>query len=355
MSRSSVRDGLVAEYRFSGNADDTSGSDRHGVVHGATLTADRFEHSDHAYHFDGIDDYIEVAPPPRFISDLSVSVWVRYDPRDFSGWTNCIIAQDDGNDEDQSRRVFQLSTDWGHLVWHRMIGAPDPMCRRRVRTGRWYHVVGVHERGVNRLYIDGELQDSVEHKLWVHEIQPMHIGRKGTPEPHFFFRGAIDDVLIYDRALSDEEIGELLKEGGWSVTAPPDLPIEGDPVSGRWGRDGVVFLDLEYDGDQRVTGRIMAGRPSNMAAIATGSFDRSRAELRLDGNAVDPKSGAPVAFVIAGILDDGEINVLARFNDFAGNFRVTRDGTRLRPTRRSLRSHLGAMVYRWHRLFYKSQ
>ena len=351
----SVRDGLVAEYLFSGNADDTSGSARHGVVHGATLTADRFGQPGHAYLFDGIDDYIEVTPPPRLTSDfLSVSVWVRYDSRDFSGWTNCIIAQDDGNDEDQSRRVFQISNDWGRLVWHRMIGARDPMCLRRVQTGRWYHIVGVHERGVNRLYVDGELQDSVEHKLWVNEAQPMHIGRKGTPEPHFFFQGAIDDVSIYDRALSDGEIGELLREGGWSVPAIPGLPIDGDPLSGQWGRSGVVFLDLKYDGNQRVTGRIMNGQPGNMATIATGTFDRSRAELRLEGNAVDSKTGSLGPFVIAGVLDDGEINVLARFNDFAGNFMLTRDGTTLRPTSRSLRSHLESMVYRWHRFFDKS-
>jgi len=209
--------GSIAEYRFAGNAADSSGSGHHGVVHGATLTSDRFGVADHAYQFDGIDDYIEIAPPPAFTPDaVTVVTWARFDPREFRGWTNCIIAQDDGNDRDQSRRVFQLSADNGHVVWHRMIGARDPMDQHPIRTGHWYHIVGVHDRGSNRLYIDGELQDTVTHRMWTHPTQPVHIGRKGTDEAWFFFRGAIDDVRIYDRALDAAEIRELLHAGGWT-------------------------------------------------------------------------------------------------------------------------------------------
>ena len=342
-----MRDGLVAEYRFAGDAADTSGWGRHGVVHGAMLTADRFGNPRHAYHFDGVDDYIEIAPPPALSGDaLSISAWARYEPGDLGGWTNCILAQDDGNDEDQSRRVFQLSTDCGHIVWHRMTGARDPMCRRRVRPGHWYHVVAVHDRGENRLYLDGVLHDRVEHRFWTAATQPMHVGRKGTPEPHFYFHGAIDDVRVYNRALNEPEIGLLLHEGGWEVAVPAGLPVAGDALSGRWGRDGVVFLDLRYDGDRKVTGRIMAGRPSNMAPIRRGSFDRERGELRLEGEATHPDTRAPVAWVIAGVLDEGEITVSATFNDYSGNFMLTRDGTRLRMTRNSVRSHLEALAFR---------
>jgi hypothetical protein len=56
-------DGLIAEYLFNGNADDTSGGGHHGVVQGATLTTDRFENPDSAFHFDGVDDYISIERP----------------------------------------------------------------------------------------------------------------------------------------------------------------------------------------------------------------------------------------------------------------------------------------------------
>ncbi len=340
------RHGLVAEYRFSGNAEDGSGNGHDGVVHGATLTTDRFGHPDSAYRFDGIDDWIEVAPPPQLSREaLTVSAWARYEPRDFAGWTGCIVAQDDGNDEDQSRRVFQLSTDCGRIVWHRMIHARDPRCRRRVRPGVWYHAVAVHDRGRNLLYLDGVLQDTVEDPLTVHPEQPVMIGRKGTPEPYFFFRGDIDDVLIYDRALGDAEIGELLHEGGWQPAASA-TPAGEDPLSGWWGQDGVVFLDLRYDVRRRVSGRIMDGRPSNMAEISTGRFDRETGALMLSGSARGPRDGGPVSWSIEGTLDDDELAVIARIRDFSGNFTLTRRGTRFRWTWRSIRSHLGAVAYR---------
>jgi hypothetical protein len=339
-----TRDALVAEYLFDANAEDSSGSGHHGVVHGAMLTADRFGKPKHAYAFDGVDDYIEVSPPPKFSSEaMSLSAWARYEPRDFSGYTNCIIAQDDGNDDDQSRRVFQLSTESGHVIWHRMIGARDPICKTRVQPGTWHHVVAVHDHGVNRLYVDGILHDTVEHRLWTHDSQPLHIGRKGTPEPYFFFKGAIDDIRIYDRALDESEVRELLEEDGWKAKAV-GIPVVGDPLTGRWGQDGVVFLHLRYDGDKTVTGRIMNGRPETMSPIVKGTFDRATAHLRLEGRAVDPRHG-PANWLIEGMLDQEEITVCATFGGFTGNFMLTSRGSRLRATRKSIRSQLGAMAF----------
>src|SRR6185436_19161619 len=130
------RNGLIGEYLFLGNAQDTSGLGHHGVVHGAQPCADRFGTLGRAYRFDGVDDYIEVTPPPA-LNDrgFSVSVWARYERRALRGWTSCIVAQDNGNDADQSGCVFQLSTEHQHIVWHRMVDARDPMCKRRVRFG----------------------------------------------------------------------------------------------------------------------------------------------------------------------------------------------------------------------------
>jgi hypothetical protein len=321
---------------------------RDGVVHGATPTPDRFGRPDRAFAFDGVDDYIAISPPlPLTRGALSVSAWIRCEPRDFSGWTNCIVAQDDGDDNDPARRVFQLSLDSGHVVWHQMGGeARDPMCRRRVRPGTWHHVAAVHHRGVSRVYLDGVLHDTVEQTLRRHDTQPIHIGRKGTPEPSFYFRGAIDDVRLYDVGLGDDEIAALCHENGWQPPALADLPVAGDPVSGHWGRDGVVFLDLRYDGRNSVAGQIMNGRPGNMAAIAEGSFDRATAALRVAGTARDSRTSRVEAFTIEGMWHAGEVTVCARFAGFAGNFILTKSGARLRLSLRSLRSHWEALNFR---------
>jgi hypothetical protein len=56
-------------------------------------------------------------------------------------------------------------------------------------------MVGVFDGDAHRLYIDGQLQDAVKHSLRAHPDEPIYIGRKGTLEPSFFVRGAIDAVL----------------------------------------------------------------------------------------------------------------------------------------------------------------
>ena len=185
-----------------------------GTVHGATPAPDRFGNAGRAFHFDGVDDYIVIDPPPTLNPDaMSVSAWVRYDAlRHTAGWSDCIVAQDDGNDGDQSRRVFQLST-WqgGRIVWHRMMGARDPMCRLPFSVGAWVHVAAVYEHGEHRIYANGELHDSVRHSFWTHPSQPIHIGRKGTDESVFFFHGDIGDVRLYDHALTDADVRALVE------------------------------------------------------------------------------------------------------------------------------------------------
>jgi Concanavalin A-like lectin/glucanases superfamily len=325
--------GLIAEYLFNGNANDTSGHGHHGVVHGATPTTDRFGNPNSAFHFDGVDDYIVVDPPlPIDSVALSVSAWMRCDPRHTEGWTNCIIAQDDGNDEDQSRRVFQLSMYMGHLVWHRMVGARDPMCKRRVRPGIWHHVVAVYENGDHRIYMDGGLEDSVSHRFWTNSAQPVHVGRKGTDERGFFFQGDLDDIRIFDRALREEEIRGLFEEGGWRSPVPDSRVEAADPLTGRWGRYGMVVLYLHYDGRNGVNGRIMARDPGYIAPIRTGTFHRSTGALRLEGTARHPDDGSAIPYVIEGKLDDGEIAVTATFTFAAsadvhsGNYILTKEG-----------------------------
>jgi len=67
-----LRRGLIAEYLFAGNAQDSSGEQRHGIVKGAVLCEDRFGRSESAYYFDGKDDYIIVESPPDIQQDVVI-------------------------------------------------------------------------------------------------------------------------------------------------------------------------------------------------------------------------------------------------------------------------------------------
>jgi ribosomal protein S18 acetylase RimI-like enzyme len=241
LAMSVPRNGLVLELLLNGSADDTSGAGHHGVIHGATFTADRFGRPGAAGLFDGVDDHIAIDPPLPLDAAFTVSLWARIDTGAMQGWSNCLIAQDDGDDNDQSRRVFQLSVYDGRVVWHRMINARDPTSRRLIVPGAWFHAVAVVENSRHRLYVDGVLQDSVTHSGRRHATEPIYIGRKGTSESCFFTRGAIDDVRVYNRALGADEIAALYREDGF--VNPVDAGrLSARPISGLWGLDDEALL-----------------------------------------------------------------------------------------------------------------
>jgi len=327
------RNGLVLELLLDRSAADTSGAGHHGVIHGTTFTADRFGRPDAAGLFDGVDDHIAIDPPLPLNGAFTVSLWARIDTGNMHGWSNCLVAQDNGDDNDQSRRVFQLSVYNGRVVWHRMINTRDPTARRLIVPGAWFHAVAVVEESRHRLYVDGVLQDSVTHAGRRHETEPIYIGRKGTPEPCFFTRGAIDDVRVYNRALGSSEISALYRENGF--VNPVDAGrLSAPPISGLWGLHDQALLDLRADERGVVTGTVMNGRPGNLAPIGRGTFDRKTGRLSIEGTADRPDTGEAAAFTVEGTLSGGRLELGYRFGDLEGTVSAVRVGRWVRLRRR---------------------
>jgi hypothetical protein len=125
----SLRQGLVGEYLFDGNTEDSSDHRHHGRVEGATLTVNRFGKNNGAYAFSGQGDYIVLDPPP----ELNVA--------------------------NQSGRVFQLSTKGGIVTWHRMMQSPDSTGKLPIQRDVWYHIIAMFDGVHHKLYVNGELQD----------------------------------------------------------------------------------------------------------------------------------------------------------------------------------------------------
>jgi DNA-binding XRE family transcriptional regulator/uncharacterized glyoxalase superfamily protein PhnB len=221
-SKIDLEQGLVASYRLDGNAQDSSGSGCHGAVSGAVPCADRFGRQGGAMRFDGVDDYIVVDPAPRLQSDgFTLSVWCCYDNHmQQEGWCHAIVSQDGHH----QRRVFQLSTYDSSITFHRFLTEPDLYVDSPLRAGYWYHIVVTYEARRFRLYKNGELVSEAEGRFANADDEPLFIGRKSTDEPYFYYRGMIDDIRLYDRALRDGEVIALFRENGWSPVPEPDLP-----------------------------------------------------------------------------------------------------------------------------------
>jgi len=209
-----VKNGLVACYPFDGNANDGSGNGNHGTVNGATLTVDRFGKPNSAYLFDGINDYIRVNDDPsiRMDSSFTIVAWVKGDYI-----RNSIVAGITGDKnigaswELGPQVSTSPTTEFGvRITPTTWIRAVDPI---PLSSQEWIQLVGVWNQGTRTtaLYHDGvKVLDVTGQVLtrYPHD-DGLSIGAYLVRGAVQSTKGIIDDVSIYNRALTEEEIKKL--------------------------------------------------------------------------------------------------------------------------------------------------
>jgi hypothetical protein len=268
-------EGLVAYYPFNGNANDESDNGNDGIVNGATLTQDRFGNSVSAYSFDG-NDYIQFNTPiVHYTPPYSISLWLKYDA--VPSINSYIISNGGAANSSQgfafavvgSSHVYcNQSYSEGAIFF--IVGHQDSAVRTMLFAPmsfrQWHHVTGTWDGERMALYIDGQLAqtDVCEESYNYGPPDNMRIGVPGSVL-EYFFSGQIDDIYIYNRALSDSEIGELYQLGSEPIKTYEDGLNEGiaicknDPPScGITVSDGNVAPDSSDDcmADYSPTGQL---------------------------------------------------------------------------------------------------
>jgi hypothetical protein len=211
----SLSDGLVAYYPFNGNANDESGNGNNGTVHGATLTADRFGNANRAYAFNGIDEYIEASQSQSLDSTtnkLSISVWIKSDHNFQYGsggilWYGPLL---------NLTYALSIGTNYKLNFYTNWNSSPSDgvYISNPLSESTWYHVGFVFNSGQANAYINGSLTTST---IFDNVVLPLHAGRIFRIGDDYGFRseiwsGVIDDIRIYNRALSASEIQTLYLE-----------------------------------------------------------------------------------------------------------------------------------------------
>jgi hypothetical protein len=214
-----VNAGLVAYYPFNGNANDESGNNNNGAVLGTvTLAADRFGIPNTAYRFNGgVSDVILVSDSPslRFATNapITVALWAF---RTGTGQTMHIVGKRDDTYFEYQMALNNLSGEG--LAFGSSAGCcgggTEVATGRDLELNTWKHLVGTFDGGMYRFYIDGLLVSMTNGVMGKPGAAPLKIGGSsgGTT-----FVGLIDDVRIYNRALSPSEIQFL------SMSRPPLL------------------------------------------------------------------------------------------------------------------------------------
>ena len=197
---------LVAFYPFNGNAEDESGFNNHGVVSGAELVSDRDGAPNSAYYFDGVDDNIRVQNHPslNFVKSITVVFWMRID--EFFGREAHPVSH--GNWENR----WKVSITGTKVRWtvNTVDGIRDLDTEQNVTTGIYYHISVVYTEERMEIYINGQPESS---STWTGDIFQTSIdfmiGQVLPGNSNYNFKGVIDDVYIFNYALSSSEIEDM--------------------------------------------------------------------------------------------------------------------------------------------------
>ena len=220
--------GLLAGYSFNAGggttAVDSSGNGITGTLAGATwTTAGKYGN---ALSFNGTSAYVDLGNPTA-LQGTGSTTWAAWV---FATGTPADDGQIIAKSDDSSGWQLKTSPDTGPHTFAIAISGSSGRVQRYSTTVRalntWYHVAGVYNATARTLdiYVNGVPNNGVlSGTVPAAQVIPntnVNIGRRLGG---FYFRGVIDDVRVYNRALAPAEISQILSGGG-SDTQPPTAP-----------------------------------------------------------------------------------------------------------------------------------
>jgi len=201
---------LVAHYPFNGNVKDASGFENHGKFFGIIPVPDHANNPDSAYFFDGLDDFVQI---PNHVSlncqeAISVCLWMKLAelpegetfPISHGSWENrwkiSIIPE-------KRLRWTIKTTD----------GITDVDSKQELVSDIFYHVVTTYNGSDVKIYLNGKLENSTPASgLILKTSIDLTIGRILPNNSSHNFHGVLDEIRIYNQALSEAEIRQLYQE-----------------------------------------------------------------------------------------------------------------------------------------------
>ncbi|MFA5133862.1 MAG: LamG-like jellyroll fold domain-containing protein [Patescibacteria group bacterium] len=187
-------------------------------------------------NLNGTTQYLSVADSTRLepANGLTVSVWIKPDT---IGDSDAILGKTDGNW--QSGYGIDFATGWRSnfelqkniFFWMESYDLYNVSAN--VSTNEWTLITGTYDRNTLKLYKNGGLASSTPFSMAItYTADPLEIGRMGGSND-YNFDGAIDDVRIYNYALSAQEVANLYNSAKENYTITPPR----DGLVGWWTMD----------------------------------------------------------------------------------------------------------------------
>jgi uncharacterized protein (TIGR02145 family) len=191
-------EGLVSWWPFNGNANDESGNGNNGTVNGATLTSDRFGATAKAYNFDGSNDNINPLQNnlPLGTSARTVSIWFQS-----LGLGGCLFSY--GSANTSNAYMIEIGS---NIISNQ--GWADDFPVYPSIDNNWHHLVCSFD-GLNvSIYLDNVNLGNGPMSNWNTIAGSFFFGTRVLNDMDFF-NGNIDDIGLWSRVLTYEEIQQL--------------------------------------------------------------------------------------------------------------------------------------------------
>jgi hypothetical protein len=213
--------GLVAHYKFEGDANDATPYNNHGAIGGNPIfepVTNRPNAAGLAIVFDGQQDSVLAPNAVQLISDYAtVGFWIRVDGQNFADAEAYVLDFGHWNERWKISLPQHLKIVWttngNNLQFPNFISDMDSGDGNELVIGFWWYVTMVHDGTDDIIYLDGvEVnRKPVNTKL---NSTALPFGMGSNPiEGKQYFQGALDEVKLYNKALTSEEILRLYETG----------------------------------------------------------------------------------------------------------------------------------------------
>jgi hypothetical protein len=233
--------GLVAWWKAENNAYDSVGGNHGTDMNGATYAAGKVNQ---AFSFDGMDDYVQTNYNFPFTSDFTIGVWVK--PQQI-GDLEFVVGTEDG---------FGASCGGWSITWNVPAasgkfgfaggcgGAENWTASSTANSyaiDQWHHVVAMFEGAVGKIYVDGVLDVQFSRSCTVIAGTNLRMGMYPNRMARAF-KGLIDEVKIFNRALTALEVSTLAgtKPDAFSFSAQAGMPVSTTIVSNPITVTGII-------------------------------------------------------------------------------------------------------------------
>ena len=274
--------GLVAYYPFDGNANDATPYKNHGTIGGDPV----FEVPDHPnggsnyLKFDGDGDSVIVKNAVQLISDYaSVAFWIKVSDINAGDAESYLLDFGHWNERWKISLPTHLKVVWTTnnktVQFPNLISDMDSGDGNELVKGFWWHVVMVHDGVNDQIFVNGELANSKPVAGVLNSTDNVFGIGSNPIDGGQYFNGGLDEIKLYNKALSASEINSLYKSGT-SGNKSIELASSIHALYPNPAKDK-VFIKHDIGNNQALTLRVfdIKGRQIDAISYAKGEIPTS--------------------------------------------------------------------------------